>query len=140
MKFSHFHTASWLILAALFFVSVFVISQAARGQGKSGGDTPVGVIPEGPPADAPPEEEEEPDINPYVEMTLNLSGGGCEINLNESELLRVKGVVGVDIEKKPGKIVLEYDPAVTNKGLIKSAVGKKKGGCAANEEAGGGNP
>lgn len=85
----------------------------------------VGVILEEP---AEPEEPELPQI------TLKLSGGNCETNLNESELLRLKGVVGVDIETKPGKIIVTYDPAKLTKQQIKGAVGKKKGGCAAAED------
>lgn len=85
----------------------------------------VGVIPEG-------QEEPEPD---FPEITLKFSGGGCETNLNESELLRLKGVVGVDIESKPGKMIVWYDSAQLTKQQIKGAVGKKKGGCAASEDA-----
>jgi copper chaperone CopZ len=88
----------------------------------------VGVIPEAPAEPAEPAEPELPQI------TLNLAGKGCETNLNESELLRLKGVVGVDIESKPGKIIVTYDPAKLTKQQIKGAVGKKKGGCAAAED------
>lgn len=75
-------------------------------------------------------EEPEPEL---PQITLDLSGKGCETNLNESELLRLKGVVGVDIESQPGKIVVTYDPAILTKQKIMGAVGKKKGGCAASE-------
>lgn len=92
---------------------------------------PVGVISEAP---APAE----PDL---PEVTLNLAGAGCDLNLNEAELLRVKGIVKVDIEEKPGKVVVAYDPAVVTKQQIREAVGRKKGGCAASEAVveGGGN-
>ncbi len=88
----------------------------------------VGVIPEAP----------EPELPELPQVTLKFSGGGCETNTNESELLRLKGVVGVDIESMPGKMIVTYDPAKLTKQQIKAAVGKKKGGCAASEDSAGG--
>ena len=122
-------TSRYLFLFIFVVIGFFSGVQTVRAQAGGPPADPVGVIPETPAVD------EEPDVD-YPEMTINLAGGGCEINLNESELLRVKGIVKVDIEEKPGKIVIAYDSAVTNKGLIKAAVGKKKGGCAADEDTG----
>ncbi len=76
-------------------------------------------------------EEPEPEL---PQVTLKMSGNGCEPNLNESELLRVKGVLGVDIESKPGKMIVTYDPTKTGVQKILGAVGKKEGGCTASEE------
>ncbi len=81
------------------------------------------------------EEPAEPAEPELPQITLKMSGVGCETNLNESELLRLKGVVGVDIESQPGKMVVTYDPAKLTKQKIMGAVGKKKGGCAAGEDA-----
>lgn len=85
------------------------------------------------------EEEPEPEL---PQITLKFSGGGCETNLNESELLRLKGVIEVDTYSEPGRMIVTYDPAKLTKQQIKGAVGKKKGGCAASEhvadDAGGG--
>ena len=83
-------------------------------------------------------EEEMPE---YPQVTLRLSGSGCDININEAELLRLEGVLLVDIESKPGRIVVTYDPAKLDVHRIKAAVGKKMGRCAASEDdvkAGGG--
>lgn len=120
----------FLILMAL--TGLLVFHNPARAQVGGTGipeTSPVGVVSEEPPAD----NADDPNL---AEMTINLSGGKCEINLNESELLRVKGVASVDIEAKPGKVVVGYNKTVVTKQQIKAAVGKKKGGCAANEEAG----
>lgn len=76
---------------------------------------------------------EEPETE-FPQVTLKMSGNGCEPNLNESELLHVKGVLGVDIESKPGKMIVTYDPARVGVAKILGAVGKKEGGCTASEE------
>lgn len=80
------------------------------------------------------DQQTEPEL---PQVTLNFRGMGCDTNLNESELLRVKGVIGVDIESKPGKVIVTYDPAQVGVAKIVGAVGRKKGGCAASEEVAG---
>ena len=77
------------------------------------------------------QEEQEPEL---PQVTLKFSGNGCETNLNESELLRVRGVVGVDVESKPGKMIVSYDPVRVGVAKILGAVGKKEGGCTASED------
>lgn len=68
-----------------------------------------------------------------LQITLKFSGNSCETNLNESELLRLIGILGVDVESVPGKMVVTYDPEKLTKQQVMGAVGKKKGGCAASE-------
>jgi len=103
----------------LFFAAVFGLLYSFPAASQD-----VGVI----------EEELGPE---FPQITLKFSGNSCEINLNESELLHVKGVLGVDIESKPGKIVVTYDPARTGVAKLLGAIGKKKGGCVASEDVAG---
>lgn len=73
-----------------------------------------------------------PDEPEYREVTLKLGGPSCDVNQAESALLRLKGVVEVDIEigKKKSHIVVAYDPEKVSPEVMLQAVGKKKG-CAA---------
>lgn len=77
-------------------------------------ESPVGVAPGGP-------GEPEPS-----RVALRL-GGGCEVNEVESTLLRMKGVVGVDVESKRGHMVIDYDPIRVTSQQLTDELARKKG-------------
>ena len=80
--------------------------------GKAGAQSSVLVIPE------------EPDIR---RVTLQLGGQSCDVNRAESAVLHLQGVVMVDIESKPGHLIVSYDRTTVSRGKMKQAIGKKKG-------------
>lgn len=87
----------------------------------------VGVIPESKPADTEP-----------PRVTLKLAGSECDVNEVEASLLRLKGVLGVDIEQRAGHLVVDYDStkvapaqmlnAIKNRMQGTDAVGQHMGG------------
>ncbi len=67
---------------------------------------------------------EEPDIR---RVTLQFGGQSCDVNRAESALLHLQGVVMVDIESKPGHLVVSYDRITVGTAEMVQAVAKKKG-------------
>ncbi len=80
--------------------------------GKAGAQSSVVVIPE------------QPDIR---RVTLQFGGESCDVNRAESAVLHLQGVVMVDIESKPGRLVVSYDRTTLTIEEMVQAVGKKKG-------------
>ncbi len=80
--------------------------------GKAGAQSSVVVIPE------------QPDIR---KVTLQFGGESCDVNRAESAVLHLQGVVMVDIESKPGRLVVSYDRTTLTIEEMVQAVGKKKG-------------
>ncbi len=80
--------------------------------GMAGAQSSVVVIPE------------EPDIRA---VTLQFGGQSCDVNRAESAVLHLQGVVMVDIESKPGRLVVSYDRTTLTIEEMVQAVGKKKG-------------
>ena len=70
------------------------------------------------------------DAQPDVQdVTLKLSGQSCEANIVnvESALLRLQGVVMVDIEAKKGHVVVGFDASKVSIPQIVQTVGNQKG-------------
>ncbi len=67
---------------------------------------------------------EQPDIR---RVTLQFGGESCDVNRAESAVLHLQGVVMVDIESKPGRLVVSYDRLTVGTAEMVQAVGKKKG-------------
>jgi len=80
--------------------------------GRAGAQSSVVVIPE------------EPDIRA---VTLQFGGQSCDVNRAESAVLHLQGVVMVDIESKPDRLVVSYDRITVSIEEMVQAVGKKKG-------------
>ena len=74
--------------------------------------SPVGVIPES--SDA-------------QRVTLKFATGNCSINDVESVLLRVKGVNGVDVESRPGHLVVDYSSNLVSVPKLVDALARKEG-------------
>lgn len=68
--------------------------------------------------------EAEPEIQ---EVTLKLGGQSCDVNAAESAVLRLKGVVMVDVESRKGYLIVGYDPTRVSLDMMLGAVGKKRG-------------
>ena len=68
----------------------------------------------------------QPDIQ---DVTLRLSGQSCEANVVnvESALLRLRGVMMVDIEAKKGHVVVGFDASKVSIPQIVQTVGNQKG-------------
>ena len=70
------------------------------------------------------------DAQPEIQdVTLKLSGQSCEANIVnvESALLRLQGVVMVDIEAKKGHVVVGFDASKVSIPQIVQTVGNQKG-------------
>lgn len=80
--------------------------------GKAGAQSSVVVIPE------------ERDIR---RVSLQFGGQSCDVNRAESAVLHLQGVVMVDIESRPGHLVVSYDRTTVSIDEMLQAVGKKKG-------------
>ncbi len=80
--------------------------------GKAGAQSSVVVIPE------------QRDIR---KVTLQFGGQSCDVNRVESAVLHLQGVMMVDIESKPGRLVVSYDRTTLTIEEMVQAVGKKKG-------------
>lgn len=61
------------------------------------------------------------------EATLKLGGQSCDVNAAESAVLRLKGVVMVDVESRKGYLIVGYDPTRVSPDMMLGAVGKKRG-------------
>ncbi len=68
----------------------------------------------------------QPDIQ---DVTLRLSGQSCEANIVnvESALLRLRGVMMVDIEAKKGHVVVGFDSSKVSIPQILQTVGNQRG-------------
>jgi len=78
--------------------------------GKAGAQSSVVVIPE----------------KPVIQrVTLQLGGQSCDVNRAESAVLHLQGVVMVDIESKPGHLIVSYERTTVSIGKMMQAIGKK---------------
>ena len=109
-----------IVLAALAGALIFFhgpqFAQAqgqGQGQGQEVAESPVGVVPEG-----------EPEI-PTSDAELKLVGSDCDINEAEASLLRLKGVLAVDVEAKKDHLLVGYDPAKVTPGQMVTAIGAR---------------
>ena len=108
----------------LFFLTIHgvVLAPVARARSATVSETsPVGVAPESSPVGVVPEEPES------SRVTLKLAGGTCDINAVESTLLRLQGVVGVDIESKKGHLIVDYTSSKLTPQQMVDALARKKG-------------
>ncbi len=67
---------------------------------------------------------QEPEI---MQVTLKLGGQSCDVNSAESAVLHLQGIMMVDIEAKPGYLIVAFDPAKVSPNQMLQAVGKKRG-------------
>ncbi len=80
--------------------------------GKAGAQSSVVVIPE------------QRDIR---RVTLQFGGQSCDVNRAESAVLHLQGVVMVDIESRPGHLIVSYERTTVSIGKMMQAIGKKSG-------------
>jgi len=66
----------------------------------------------------------EPEIR---SVTLKLGGQSCASHVAEAALLRLRGVVNVDIEAKPGHAIVDFDPSRVSVPHMLQAVARKSG-------------
>ena len=96
------------LLLILFFSSIYGLFSYKEAGAQSG----VQVFPE------------EPDIQ---EVTLELGGQSCDVNHAESAVLHLKGIFMVDIESKPGYLIVSYDRLKVMTDDMVLVVGKQRG-------------
>ncbi len=68
-----------------------------------------------------------PEQSDIRKVTLQFGGQSCDVNRVESAVLHLQGVMMVDIESKPGRLVVSYDRTTLTIEEMVQAVGKKKG-------------
>ena len=68
-----------------------------------------------------------PEQSDIRKVTLQFGGQSCDVNRVESAVLHLQGVMMVDIESKPGRLVVSYDRTTLTIEEVVQAVGKKKG-------------
>lgn len=98
----------FFILLILFFSSIYGLFSYKE----AGAQSDVLVIPE------------EPDIQ---EVTLELGGQSCDVNRAESAVLHLRGILMVDIELKPGYLIVGYDRLKVTTDDMVLVVGKQSG-------------
>ncbi len=70
----------------------------------------------------------QPQEREIMQVTLKLGGQSCDVISAESAVLHLReGIHMVNIEAKPGYLIVAYDPAKVSPSQMLQAVGKKRG-------------
>jgi len=68
-----------------------------------------------------------PEQSDIRKVILQFGGQSCDVNRVESAVLHLQGVVMVDIESKPGHLIVSYERTTVSIGKMMQAIGKKSG-------------